>query len=143
MLSAPFLQPAFELSERRRIIGQLLALIAAKRLEFDSVAFCGAGGTLIAPSLCDSLKKNLVLIRKAADDSHSGLAIEGVSNVGRFIIVDDVIGRGFTLRWILDVISLAEPTASPAAAVLYRTANRCVKNFDWHGLKIPIHTLAA
>jgi len=70
---------------------------------FDSIACCGASGLLVAPLVADNLKKNLILVRKKNDKRYSPFQYEGVVPK-KFIIVDDLICSGKTVKHIINTI---------------------------------------
>ncbi len=65
---------------------------------FDSIAFTGLSGTLIAPLLAIQTNKKLLAVRK--ENSHSTLIVEGDWHAKRYIIVDDLISKGDTIKRI-------------------------------------------
>jgi adenine/guanine phosphoribosyltransferase-like PRPP-binding protein len=81
--------------------------IAAKTLrkyEFDAIAFTGMSGALLAPTLALRLEKNLLMVRKPGD-SHSGMRVEGDKAALRYVIVDDFMASGRTVRTILKEVA--------------------------------------
>jgi len=81
-----------------------LAIKALKRQEFDSIAFRGMSGAVSAPIIALALKKNLILVRKPEDRTHSQYRVEGFNASRRYVIVDDFISTGETARAIRDSI---------------------------------------
>ena len=89
------------------------ARMILKELDFDAIAFRGMSGALIAPSLALSLNKSLLMVRKENDDTHSknehnGL-VEGDRAARSYIIVDDMISSGETVRAIRTEIAKFAP----------------------------------
>lgn len=72
---------------------------------WDGIAVCGASGMLLGSAIADRLNKNLVLVRKPNDSSHSNMIVEG-SRVGGYFIADDLICSGFTLLWIVTAMKM-------------------------------------
>src|ERR1700676_3614538 len=68
-----------------------LAVPLVKKYDFQSFAFRGISGALIAPLLAHKTEKTLIVVRKPKPDesSHSGYPVEGDLNAQRYIIVDD------------------------------------------------------
>jgi orotate phosphoribosyltransferase len=74
---------------------------AIKGLRFDAIAFSGMSGALVAPSVAMSLRKPMILVRKQSDDCHAGGgAVEGALDAETYIIIDDFISSGDTLKRI-------------------------------------------
>jgi hypoxanthine phosphoribosyltransferase len=89
---------------RKLIIKRLIEEIYKSSLEFDSIVFRGMSGAVIAPSIADKLNKDLILCRKS-EERHSFHDIEYVgSNIGSYIIIDDLICSGKTILAITEMI---------------------------------------
>jgi len=87
-------------------VGKLAPHVAA----FDTIAFRGMSGALIAPIVADKLNKSLTLVRKQEVDEHKSHAeypVEGALFVD-YVIVDDFTNSGRTLREIQKRIFEAE-----------------------------------
>lgn len=94
--------------------------------KFDAIAVRGMSGMLIGPAVAARLGKDLIVVRKCKDGSHSASIVEGVDNWNhdfRYIIVDDFIDSGETLSQIFTqiVIELEDMDISArcAGVVLY------------------------
>ena len=83
-----------------RIVDRICNRIKEKGYQFDSIVFQGMSGALISPILAYKLKKNMVLVRKEDDNSHSYLKIESRADIKSFIIIDDLIASGITMHRI-------------------------------------------
>lgn len=81
------------------------------KLVFDSIAFRGMSGALLAPTLAIRLNKQLIMVRKKTE-THSGLIVEGNLKSKKYIIVDDFIDSGLTVANILMEIKRVFPRAS-------------------------------
>jgi orotate phosphoribosyltransferase-like protein len=68
-----------------------------KTHEIDAIAFRGMSGALIAPIVSFKMGIPLIMVRKS-DHSHSGMRIEGYTDVTNVIIIDDVVCTGDTIR---------------------------------------------
>lgn len=74
-------------------------------IPFDSIVVTGYSGAAFGSVVAHALGKALVIVRKPTETAnHSGHAIEG--NPGqRFVIIDDFISSGATVRRILDTMA--------------------------------------
>lgn len=72
--------------------------------QFDSIACCGTSGLMVVPQIAELLNKNIILIRKKDEKCYSNFTIEGVAPF-RYIILDDLICSGDTVRHITRTIS--------------------------------------
>lgn len=86
------------------VLDELERRIRAAELDFDAIAFTGFSGALIAPILALRLGKQMLLIRKSSDNTHSSFRVEGDIAAEKFIIIDDCISSGSTIHRILNDI---------------------------------------
>lgn len=88
---------------RNKII--IKAVCDLRKIEntFDSIACCGVSGLMVVPQIAELLNKNIVVIRKPDEKRYSEFSVEGVSPF-RYIIIDDLICSGNTLKWIRQAI---------------------------------------
>lgn len=84
---------------------RLKRAILASGLEYNAIAFHGMSGALIVPMLAWRLRKGMIVCRKPTEHSHGG-DFEGLYKGGNYIIVDDFISGGDTIRGIIDTINL-------------------------------------
>jgi adenine/guanine phosphoribosyltransferase-like PRPP-binding protein len=77
---------------------------------FDSIACCGISGLMVVPQIAELLDKHIVIIRKKDESRYSNFLIEGVTPF-RYIIIDDLICSGNTLKWINNSIYEENPKA--------------------------------
>ena len=93
--------------ERRKFVRDAKKLLRESKIEFDSIAFSGMSGAVVAPMLATVLKKEVVMVRKEQDRApytHSEYRVEGYSAVKRYIIVDDFVSTGDSARYIVKQI---------------------------------------
>jgi adenine/guanine phosphoribosyltransferase-like PRPP-binding protein len=91
---------------------------------FDTFAFCGMSGALIAPILAHLMEKELLMVRKnggqdGSNASRGGFYVEGFVRAKRIIVVDDLIGTGSTMANIREGITAKCPEAIFVAMLLY------------------------
>jgi orotate phosphoribosyltransferase len=90
--------------QRKKTINRVVRHLKPRLAEFDAIAVCGVSGLLVGPSISDKLGKPLIVVRKMDDSStHSTLKVEG-SLLGRYLILDDLICSGNTVRHIVKAI---------------------------------------
>jgi len=106
---------------------QFLKLVpqAAKKLRsikrkhpFDAIAFTGSSGAALAYPLSYLMKLPLIHVRKGTSH-YSGGKIEGTISSKRYIIIDDFIETGGTIKRIIKAINSELDNAKPAAICLY------------------------
>ena len=106
---------------RQQVIQACVKRLWRKQTEFDAIAFRGLSGALIAPSVADQLGKKLIAIRKPDDGSH-GTSVEGETSETQYIILDDFVSSGSTVRAIIDAITsnARAKNSFPLAVLTYR-----------------------
>lgn len=90
--------------------------------EFDTIAFRGMSGAVVAPVVAHAMQKHLLVVRKPkihSDEHHSHLTVEGNLGCQRYIIIDDVRATGNTIAAILGEVREWVPEARCIGAVLY------------------------
>lgn len=95
-----YLDCALRPDELRENIKLAVHDLKKQRYDFDTIAFRGMSGALLAAPLSMALDKTMILVRKG-EDCHSLLKIEGDVGARKYIIVDDFIGSGRTVRTII------------------------------------------
>lgn len=85
-----------------RVIKRVIKKVS--RFNFDSIAYSGNSGALIAIPVAIFLKKKLIIVRKPSEKSH-GSVVEKTSSSKVCIIIDDFIETGRTLRRIKNYLS--------------------------------------
>jgi hypothetical protein len=91
----------------RETVDAVLAFIEknAERIgTFDAIAYTGHSGALVAPIVAMELRKNLIVVRKNGENAHSSKSCEGPYGGARYIIVDDFVATGRTVRRIVETI---------------------------------------
>lgn len=91
------------------------------KYEYDAIAFRGMSGALIAPVLSFLTGKPLLMVRKpkSVEDGHSFYRVEGYSAAKHYVIVDDLISSGDTIRQIKSLVRSNFPEAECIGILLY------------------------
>ena len=75
-------------------------------VKFDAIACRGVSGLMIAAPVALLLDKPLIVVRKSIEGSHSSFMVEGyLPRRLRYIIIDDFVETGDTIRQIIEEIS--------------------------------------
>ncbi len=101
---------------------------------FDSIACCGISGLVVVPQIAELLKKHIVIIRKSNERCYSNFDIEGVSPY-RYIIIDDLVCSGGTVRHIKNTIKKECPIAKCIGVYCYMP-NDCAYRNNHDGSKL-------
>jgi adenine/guanine phosphoribosyltransferase-like PRPP-binding protein len=100
-------------------VRQVIKMIKARGLEFDTIACRGVSGLLIAPIVAMRLNKSLLVVRKG-EDTHSPYHVEGNYGAKRYLILDDFIDNGGTVRDIINGIFDASRKARCVGFIAYK-----------------------
>jgi adenine/guanine phosphoribosyltransferase-like PRPP-binding protein len=102
---------------RNSVIIKAICSLRKIEQDFDSIACCGVSGLMVVPQICEILNKNIIIVRKF-EKRYSEFYVEGVSP-SRYVIVDDLICSGDTLKHIIGSISDDTPRAKCIGAYFY------------------------
>jgi adenine/guanine phosphoribosyltransferase-like PRPP-binding protein len=118
---------------RNKII--ISAVCNLRKIEntFDSIACCGVSGLMVVPQIAELLNKNIVVVRKG-ERCYSEFRTEGVAPF-RYIILDDLICSGSTVRHIKKVIK-EEYGRSICQGVYCYLPKECAYHDDEDGSRI-------
>lgn len=107
--------------EANDTIQKFIYLLEQNGIEFDTFAFTGLSGALIAPTVAFLMDKELLLIRKneGKDNSNSTRYVEGNMGAENIVVVDDLICTGKTMGNLLRGINRFIPTAKVVGLLLY------------------------
>lgn len=102
-----YLHNVLDVTRLPKTIDAIVETIRKSRIDFDAIAFRGMSGALIAPSIAVKLHKALIMVRKEKEFSHSPYTVEGYhsSYPFKYIIIDDLICSGETIRTIIDKLT--------------------------------------
>lgn len=86
--------------------------------QFDSIVCSGVSGLMVVPQIAELLNKHIVVIRKPDEKCYSDFPMEGVTPY-RYVIVDDLICSGSTIKHIKNTIHEDCPKASCVGVYCY------------------------
>jgi adenine/guanine phosphoribosyltransferase-like PRPP-binding protein len=72
--------------------------------QYDTIAFAGISGAVIGPVVAMKLKKECILVRKNGDIRQSFAEVTGYDECRKYIIIDDFICSGHTVKMIQNKI---------------------------------------
>jgi len=110
---------------RNSVIIKTICSLRNIEKDFDSIACCGVSGLMVVPQIAEILNKNIIIVRKD-ERRYSQFYIEGVSP-SRYVIVDDLICSGDTIKHIIGSIHFDTPRAKCIGAYFYM-GDECAYN---------------
>lgn len=87
-------------------------------IEFDSIVVSGVSGLLVGAQIAEILDKNIVVVRKKNEKRYSPFHIEG-AYPGDYIVVDDLVCSGSTVRRIFSEIKTEYPRSKAVGMYCY------------------------
>jgi orotate phosphoribosyltransferase len=120
---ARWIIPLVEPARRREAVEKTRRRIT--RLEFDAVAFTGLSGSVIAGAVVSAMDKYLYCVRKSAENRHSEYQVEGPSTGLRYVVIDDFISTGETIKRIIELVG-AHTDGQATCVGGVSLARRCV-----------------
>ena len=111
-----YLAQALQREEIDEAVG--LCVETLKGRKFDTIAFRGLSGALIAPIVAHILSKEIIVVRKTQTE-HSLHRVEGHVAAKRYVILDDFISGGTTVREIISRVNRFAPEATLWGGMLY------------------------
>ena len=98
--------------------------------EFDAIAISGYSMAIVGSILAHKLGKNIILVRKESDSSHSLYTVEGLHEQ-RVVLVDDLICSGDTFKYIN--LMLTSICCFVVGYLTYSPMHRC----PYYGFSFP------
>jgi adenine/guanine phosphoribosyltransferase-like PRPP-binding protein len=95
-----------KLTNRERVVQTIVQELQPHKEMFDTIVCTGVSGLLYAPIVAYLMKKHLAIVRKSPGNSHASQMVEGELGK-RWVVLDDFIRCGDTLRTIRDKVSEA------------------------------------
>lgn len=102
--------------ERNRVINSASNFLCG--VSFDSIVVCGTSGLLVGPQVSEKLNKNITMVRKKNEKRYSPFIIEG-AYPNQYVILDDLVCSGSTLKHILHNIKEEYPTSKCVGVYMY------------------------
>lgn len=119
--------------ERNKIIIKAVCDLRKISNQFDSIACCGVSGLMVVPQIAELLDKHIVIIRKD-EKRYSEFRTEGVAPF-RYVVVDDLICSGSTIKNITSIIHDEYPRARCIGVYCY-LPQECAYSSDSAGSKL-------
>lgn len=107
---AGYLRKVFDRDDQTKVIRDIKSLIKQKNLQFDGFVVTGVSGIVLGSIIARSLNKDIVVVRKNNDGSHSSYKVENYKNDKSYIFLDDLIASGETYRHVKTAMTLSKST---------------------------------
>jgi len=138
--SAVWLKPVLDRAQVASTV--LQAITELHNIEFDTIAFRGVSGALLAPILAYKMEKELCIIRKPDMTTHSTEKnFEGFVESKAYIIVDDLVASGDTVMQIIKQMYDHNPKSKFKGLYLYTSYSFMLRQGFNPALELPQHWL--
>jgi orotate phosphoribosyltransferase len=136
-------ESAFDGKRSHKLIKSMIKLIKKEGIRFSTIVYRGHSGAIVAPAVAVQMRKNLALVRKPKESSHSHRKVEGYLAEGmKYIIIDDFIDSGKTIKTITDAISDEAFNAKCVGVFLWQANSWSAKAYDSEGKEITVYRLS-
>lgn len=125
---------------RNKIIIKAVCDLRKIKDQFDSIACCGVSGLMVVPQIAELLDKHIVVVRKD-EKRYSEFRTEGVAPF-RYVVIDDLICSGTTVKYIKQVIKEEYPRARCLGIYCY-LPEECGYSTARDGSKLCEHDLGS
>lgn len=102
---SPYLRSVLHPAGFKKVINALFEELKPFKRKFDTIVFTGSSGCMIGPALATKLDKQMLLVRKECDGSHSSYLCEGYYELVNYVIVDDLVCTGRTIERLVKQVS--------------------------------------
>jgi adenine/guanine phosphoribosyltransferase-like PRPP-binding protein len=110
------------------------------RYQFDTIAFCGTSGAAIAFPLSYGMNLPMLCVRKQSIPSHQtpGDIVEGNVGTDKYLLVDDFISSGDTVKFIISSIKNSRPNAKCVAMLMYGAYSDTTVQYPGMEYSVPL-----
>jgi adenine/guanine phosphoribosyltransferase-like PRPP-binding protein len=113
-----YLSPLFNPTVLRRVVANCSKTV--KQLKPDAIVCRGLSGISIAFAVSIATGVPVAVVRKK-DGNHSTFDVEGVINFKSYVVIDDLVDSGKTLKKIRQQVKSKEKDSNCIGVLLYNT----------------------
>lgn len=96
-MHASYLNKVFNRKEQDHTIREIKRILKEKNIVFDGFIVTGVSGIAMGSIVARAMRKDLVIVRKPKDGTHSSYNVENYKSNKKYIFLDDLIASGATL----------------------------------------------
>ncbi len=134
-VKSDYLNKVFKPDKFAEILDETIKAILAFKPKFDAIAFTGVSGAAMAFPVSAATGIPLICIRKSKDNTHyfkgKNPKYEGITGIKKYIILDDFVTSGETIRTIKWEIKTENPKAKCVGIYTYLN----IYKYKWENIK--------
>ncbi len=138
-INTKYLNSVFWPEQYAKVVDESLRLAQElkAKYQFDTIAFCGTSGAAIAFPLSYGMNLPMLCVRKQNIPSHqtTGEILEGNIGTEKYLLVDDFISSGDTVKYIINSIRV-KSTAKCVAMLMYGAYSDTTVQYP--GMEYPV-----
>ena len=130
VIQSSYLNVIYKVDEYTKVVDDAVKIAMDVRCQhmFDTIAFSGHSGSAIAYPLSYRMGIPLICVRKSGENSHfvkeNPKLLEGHMTTKKYVIVDDFISSGDTVRRMLKTIKDNLPNAECVGMIMFKIRDR-------------------
>jgi len=140
VFNAGYMLTAVDADRRKDRLREIVELLGD--VHFDAIAVRGMSGATMGSIVAHLMDKDLFLVRKEGERTHSSRRLEGPNGPCDYVIIDDLISSGETVKTIQQEIHTDFPEARCVAIALWHREahfeNGDIINFAKPDLRLPV-----
>jgi len=117
-----YLQQAFQHTHRKDAIEDAVFALSKHRKCFETIVVTGLSGTLIGPTVAYLMGKDLGVVRQRKS-KHCDFKLEATKPIKNYIIIDDMVDTGDTIKKIIKDVDSFYPNAILYGVYCYQSNN--------------------
>lgn len=116
-----YLHKIYEPNRFKKTVDDTIKTVIAlnKEKKINAIAFTGTSGAALAYPVSYATGIPLLCVRKSTKDNHYREKLEGYTRPKNYIIIDDCVCTGTTIKKMVKAISSYSPNSKLSALVLY------------------------
>lgn len=128
--------PTLQIEQRVKTLQRVVRIYDANpKFRELPLVVTGISGMAIGVPLAFQLNLEFCVVRKKGDSDNASHRIEGYIPIGEFLILDDLVSSGNTIKRITDAIKGVSPDARCIGIILYNDPGR----YNHGVMDIPVY----
>ena len=120
-IESVYLHKVYEPKQFKKTVDETIKVVVAlnKKKKINAIAFTGTSGAALAYPVSYATGIPLLCVRKSTKDNHYRAKLEGYTRPKNYIIIDDCVCTGTTIKKMVKAIKEYSPASKLSTLVLY------------------------